>query len=293
MMADIPNAETSPDYKRQARHAGLAAIKPAPGAPHSGSLRQPGNDPVPDSIVAVAVASYHGGFPLRILVVTTSTIAFPNTDASLLLPGPAGALETIVEHPDANTPARAGTAVICHPHPLHEGTMHNKVVTMVGRSLREHGLTTVRFNFRGVGESEGEYDDARGETLDLLAVAEWVVKQRPEDELWLAGFSFGSYIALLGARHLPVKQMISLAPPVGNWDFSAAIAPSCPWLVIQGEDDEVVDPQAVYDWIEAMEEKPTLVRMPETSHFFHRRMMDLRGAVKNGVRANLPALREA
>ncbi len=225
--------------------------------------------------------------------VTQTPIPFPTTDASLLLPGPAGALETIVEYPDAKDAARAGVAVICHPHPLHEGTMHNKVVTMVGRSLRELGLITVRFNFRGVGESEGDYDEARGETLDLLAVAEWVSKQRPADALWLGGFSFGSYVALLGARHLPVKQMISVAPPVGNWDFSAAIAPPCPWLVIQGENDEVVDPEAVFNWIDTMEETPTLVRMPDAGHFFHGRMMDLRGAVKNGIRANLPALREA
>jgi len=224
--------------------------------------------------------------------VKTASPPFPATDASLLLPGPAGVLETIVEHPEADA-ARAGVAVICHPHPLHEGTMHNKVVTMVARSLRELGLATVRFNFRGVGESTGEYDEARGETLDLLAVAEWAGGQRPDLALWLAGFSFGSYVALLGARHLPVKQMILVAPPVGRWDFSAAIAPPCPWLVIQGEDDEVVEPQAVFDWIDAMEEKPTLVRMPEASHFFHRRMMDLRGAVKNGVRANLPALLKA
>ncbi len=214
---------------------------------------------------------------------------FPPSDASLLLPGPAGVLEAIVEHPEAGT-ARNGVAVLCHPHPLHEGTMHNKVVTMLARSLRELGLATLRFNFRGVGESTGSYDDARGETLDLLAVCEWLGKVRPGAELWLGGFSFGSYVALLGARHLPVRQMISIAPPVGRWDFSAAIAPACPWLVIQGEDDEVVDPQAVFDWIEAMPEKPALVRMPETGHYFHRRMMDLRGAVKNGVRATLPPL---
>lgn len=220
---------------------------------------------------------------------STASIPFPTSDASLLLHGPAGVLETVVELPEPQL-ARAGTAVICHPHPLHEGSMHNKVVTMVGRSLRELGLATVRFNFRGVGESQGEYDDTRGETLDLLAVAEWVLQQRAGKDLWLAGFSFGSYVALLGARHLPIRQMISIAPPVGRWDFSAAMAPSCPWLVIQGEDDDVVDPRAVYTWLDTLEEKPSLVRMPDTGHFFHRRMMDLRGAIKNGVRTNLPAL---
>ncbi len=219
--------------------------------------------------------------------VNAALVPFPDTDATLMLPGPAGALETVVEFPEP-ADARRGIAVVCHPHPLHGGTMHNKVVTMIARSLRELGLAVVRFNFRGVGESAGEYDEGRGETLDLLAVAEWARRHRPDDAFWLAGFSFGSYVALLGARHLPVKQMISIAPPVGRWDFSAALAPPCPWLVVQGEDDDVVDPQAVYDWIDAMDDKPALVRMPETGHFFHRRMMDLRGAIKNGVRANLP-----
>ncbi len=218
---------------------------------------------------------------------TTASVPFPETDATVLLPGPVGVLETAVEFPEV-ADARRGIAVVCHPHPLHGGTMHNKVVTMLARSLRELGLIVVRFNFRGVGESAGEYDEGRGETLDLLAAAEWVRRHRPDDAFWLAGFSFGSYVALLGARHLPIKQMISIAPPVGRWDFSAALAPPCPWLVVQGEDDDVVDPQAVYDWIDAMDDKPALVRMPETGHFFHRRMMDLRGAIKNGVRTNLP-----
>ena len=217
----------------------------------------------------------------------SATGAFPEAAATLMLAGPAGELEAIAEVPEPES-ARAGTAILCHPHPLHGGTMHNKVVTMMERSLRELGLRTVRFNFRGTGASAGEYDEGRGETLDLLAVAEWVQKVRPNDQLWLAGFSFGAYVALLAARHLPVKQMVSIAPPAGRWDFTAVLPPDCPWLVVQGEDDDVVEPQAVFDWIEAMPEPPTLVRMPETGHFFHRRLMDLRGAIKNGVRANLP-----
>ncbi len=216
-----------------------------------------------------------------------SEIRFPEASTELILRGPAGDIEVAVDLPQPQD-ERAGTAVICHPHPMQGGTMHNKVVVMVERSLRELGLRTVRFNFRGVGASAGEYDEGRGETLDLLAVAEWVQRVRPNDALWLAGFSFGSYVALLAARHLPVKQMISVAPPVGRWDFSAAIAPPCPWLIVQGEDDDVVEPQKVFDWVDSMGDKPTLVRMPETGHFFHRRLMDLRGAVKNGVRQNLP-----
>lgn len=217
---------------------------------------------------------------------------FPDANATLLLPGPVGALEVAVDFPADDVPLRAGVAVFCHPLPIQGGTMHNKVVTMASRSLCELGITTVRFNFRGVGASEGAFDEGRGETVDLLTVANWAMRQRPGDALWLGGFSFGSYVALRGARDLPVKQMISIAPPVGRWDFSMITRPSCPWLVIQGEQDDVVDPQAVYDYVEAQEEKPTLVRFPETGHFFHRRMMDLRGAIKNGVRANLPPERQ-
>jgi hypothetical protein len=213
--------------------------------------------------------------------------AFPAATTALTLNGPVGALEAAVDLPAAGS-ARAGTAIVCHPHPLHGGSMHNKVVTMVARSVRESGLATVVFNFRGVGASAGEYDDGRGEADDLLAVAAWVQRVRPQDALWLAGFSFGAYVAARAAPQLPVRQMISVAPPVGRWDFASLASPLCPWLVIQGEADEVVDAEAVYAWVAAQPEPPALVRMPETGHFFHRRLMDLRGAIKNGVRTNLP-----
>jgi len=220
----------------------------------------------------------------------TDPSTFPSAATALTLSGPAGALEAAVDVPEA-ADARAGVAIICHPHPQHGGTMHNKVVTVLERSLRESGLATVVFNFRGVGASQGSYDDGRGETEDLIAVAGWAQRTRPGDALWLAGFSFGSYVAARAAPQLPVRQMISVAPPVSRWDFAHLASPLCPWLVVQGEADEVVDPAAVYAWVAAQPEPPTLVRMPETGHFFHRRLMDLRGAVKNGVRNNLPPLR--
>lgn len=213
--------------------------------------------------------------------------AFPTADGTLHLAAPAGRLEVAVDLPEPGQ-ARAGTCVICHPNPPDGGTLHNKVVTMTARAMTELGLAAVRFNFRGVGESEGTFDNGRGETLDLLAVTDWVRKARPDDQLWLAGFSFGSWVALQGARHLPVKQMVSIAPPVGLRDFAGVLPPPCPWLVVMGEADDVVEPQKVYDWIDTLAEKPTLVRMPDAGHFFHRRLIDLRGAIKNGVRRNLP-----
>lgn len=213
--------------------------------------------------------------------------AFPTESGPVLLPGPVGQLELMVDLPEPGQ-ERAGVAIVCHPNPPDGGTLHNKVVTMTARAVSELGLAAVRFNFRGVGQSQGSFDQGRGETLDLLAVAAWLKRVRPDDALWLAGFSFGSWVALQGARQLPVKQMITIAPPVGLREFAGVLPPPCPWLVIQGDADDLVDPQAVYAWIDTLREKPTLVRMPDTGHFFHRRLMDLRGAIKNGVRKNLP-----
>jgi len=218
------------------------------------------------------------------------TPAFPTGSGPITLAGPAGAIEAAVELPKAED-ARRGVAVIGHPHPPDGGTMNNKVVTTIARALAESGIASVRFNFRGVGNSEGEYDAGRGETLDYLAVAQWLQAQRPGDALWLAGFSFGAWVALRAARQLPVQQMIAIAPPVGFRDFIGVLAPPCPWLVVQGEADDVVDPAKVFAWAEGAGNPPTLVRMAEAGHFFHGRLVDLRGAIKNGVRKQLPPLR--
>ena len=166
--------------------------------------------------------------------------------------------------------------------------MRNKVVTIMERSMRELGLRTVRFNFRGAGESEGEHDDSYGETDDLFAVVEWVRCTRPDDSLWLGGFSFGSYVALRAALNLDIGQLISIAPPVDRYTFDGLRHPECPWLVIQGDEDEVVNIDLVRHWVGSLKPPPELVVMREADHFFHRRLMDLRGLLKNGVRDQLP-----
>lgn len=215
--------------------------------------------------------------------------AFPTAHQSLLLDGPAGALEAVVDFPEP-AEARPLVAVVCHPLPTEGGTMHNKVVTMVARALRELGATTVRFNFRGTGGSAGEFDDGRGEREDLRAVVDWVQDARPGDRLWLAGFSFGAYVTLAAAADLLPDAVISIAPPAAGrgWDFAAIPAPDVPWLVVQGDADEIIDPQAVYAWIDGLARKPQLVRMPDTSHFFHRKLVDLRGAIQHETKAWLP-----
>ena len=213
--------------------------------------------------------------------------SFPASKAELRLRGPAGMLEAIADVPLA-TDSVPAVAVICHPHPQHGGSFHNKVVTVLERALRELGLATVRFNYRGVGESDGEFDDGYGETEDLLAVLEWVRRVRPDDELWLGGFSFGSYVALRAAQNLKLKQLISVAPPVGRYEFSEMDRPDCSWMVIQGDEDDVVSADAVREWASKQEPPPNLIVMEQAGHFFHRRLMDVRGLVKNAVRSQLP-----
>ena len=212
---------------------------------------------------------------------------FPSERGEFLLRGPAGMIECATDVPDPDC-ERPATIIICHPHPLHGGTMHNKVITILERSMRELGLRTVRFNFRGVGESEGEHDDGYGETDDLFTVAEWVRRTRPEDSLWLGGFSFGSYITLRAALNLDIGQLISIAPPTDRYAFDCISHPECPWLVIQGDEDDVVNIDSVRAWVDCINPHPDLIVMEKAGHFFHRRLMDLRGLLKNGVRDNLP-----
>jgi len=213
--------------------------------------------------------------------------AFPTSRQEFFLRGPAGKLECVADVPDP-ADERPATIVICHPHTLHGGTMHNKVVTIIERAMRELGLRTIRFNFRGAGYSEGEHDEGYGETDDLFAVTEWVRRTRPKDELWLGGFSFGAYISMRAAENLQLGQLISIAPPVDRYEFSKLQHPQCPWLVIQGDEDEVVALEDVNSWFETLDPPPDYLVMKQAGHFFHRRLMDLRGLLKNGVRPNLP-----
>ena len=216
--------------------------------------------------------------------------AFPAASGSLLLPGLAGPLEVAVDLPEADVPALPLLAVLCHPLTTDGGTLHNKVVTMAARSLRELGATCVRFNFRGAGASAGVFDGGNGELDDLRAVVAWARAAHPGHALWLGGFSFGAYVSLRATAELKPSLLLSIAPPAGRWDFATIPAPAMPWLVVQGEADEIVDPEAVYAWLDALDPPQLqLVRMPDTSHFFHRKLMDLRGAIKQGVRPYLPA----
>lgn len=217
-----------------------------------------------------------------------STPGFPTEGTqALVLAGPSGALETVV---DAVAAPRA-IAIVCHPLSTEGGSLHNKVVTMTARALRECGASTVRFNFRGVGGSAGTFDEGRGEADDLRAVIAWVRAAHPSLPLWLGGFSFGAYVALKVASDLAPALLVSIAPPLErSWDFDALTVPDVPWVVVQGEEDEIVDAADVYAWIDGLPPRawpPRVVRMAGATHFFHGRLVDLRGAVRAEVGALL------
>ena len=169
--------------------------------------------------------------------------------------------------------------------------MHNKVVHILARSFEQLGLCTVRFNFRGVGNSSGRYDQGKGETEDLLAVIDWVQGRLAGAALWLAGFSFGSYVALRAASLREASQLVLVAPPVNLYDFAGPIAKDSSCLVIQGEEDEVVPPRAVQDWVGRLVTPPQLVTVPGATHFFHKRLNDLRAIVVDSLAPRLPELR--
>ena len=212
---------------------------------------------------------------------------FPAEPLRFALAGPAGRIEAAAAPPLADECAAIG--VVCQPHPLHGGTMDNKVVTTVERALRELGLPTVRFNFRGAGASEGAHDHGVGEQDDLAAVVDWARRVKPGAALWLAGFSFGSYVSASAARRLLAAQLISIAPPVGRWDFAKLTLPYCPWLVVMGDADEVVDPAGVYAYLGALAEPPRLIRLPDTGHFFHGKLTELRTLLIDALRDMVPS----
>lgn len=200
---------------------------------------------------------------------------FPATETHFLLPGPVGDLELLTTPTPEKNPKPA-TAIICHPHPLHGGTMNNKVVTTLAKTFQELGLKTVRFNFRGIGKSVGNYADGIGELEDLLTVVKWVKTIFPEDKIWLAGFSFGASISIRAAAQMEVAQLVSIAPAVLHYGLQDLPPITAPWVIVQGDKDEVVPPQEVYAWIETLNPKPKLIRMENAGHFFHGQLLELR-----------------
>ena len=186
--------------------------------------------------------------------------------------GPAGTIECALDGAAEN---RRGIAVIAHPHPLHGGTMDNKVVQTLARAFVQQGWRTVRFNFRGIGSSAGSWDEGRGEIDDMLAVIE---KHRGAGEpLALAGFSFGAYVASHAAQrvgHEQVRHLVLIGPATRNFEV-AQVPPGT--AVIHGEQDDVVPLQATFDW--ARPQSLPVVVVPGVGHFFHGQLPLLKNLV--------------
>lgn len=196
----------------------------------------------------------------------------------LFIEGPEGRLEAILEMP-AGTGEPDAVAVVCHPHPQEQGTMHNKVAHMLSRSFVQLGAPTLRFNFRGVGESEGDFADAVGEVGDALAALDYMNERWPDAKRWLGGFSFGSQVSLSAALERDLDWLVTVAPPIRRIDLDGFHRPECDWLVIQGEADELFDARQVREWLEALDNPPEMEFFPETSHFFHGKLTRLRDTV--------------
>lgn len=211
--------------------------------------------------------------------------------SNVSIDGPAGRLEGVVETPPTTYSDAVG--VVCHPHPLYHGTMNNKVVHTIARAVNLLGRPAVRFNFRGVGASQGAYAEGEGEAQDALAVIEWARYQWPAAELWLAGFSFGGFVALKCASQAAPACLITVAPPIHRFSVADIQGPSCPWLIVQGEEDELVPSDAVADWASGIRPSPQLELMEETDHFFHGRLTRLRDVVQNFLRSRAPACEDS
>ena len=182
----------------------------------------------------------------------------------LLIEGPAGVIETDVNDPGGE---RHGIALIAHPNPLHGGTKDNKVVTTLAKTFFALGYVAVRPNFRGVGASAGSYDEGRGETEDLLAVAAYLKRQYGELPLLLGGFSFGGFVQTRVAKRVRARSLVLVAAAVNR--FPAETVPP-ETLVIHGELDDVVPLAAVLDW--ARPQNLPVVVVPGGEHFFHGRL---------------------
>ena len=212
-------------------------------------------------------------------------MAKPPKSQNLELDGPAGMLEALLEAPQESDPVAC--AVICHPHPLHGGTMQNKVVHTLARGFIRQGFVALRFNFRGVNESDGVFDDGRGELEDVFAAIDYLSNKTPSLPLWIAGFSFGAAMAIHAAAERKSAGLVSIAPAVSRFAKSPSSQPDCPWLILQGDRDELVDVEETIAWVNELEPGPELQILEGAEHFFHGKLVLLRDAVEVFIAKNI------
>lgn len=208
--------------------------------------------------------------------------------SACFIDGPAGRLEALYRPPEAPAPSCGPVAaVVCHPHPAHGGTMHNKVVYRIARGLMEAGLHTLRFNYRGVGLSEGAYDEGHGEQDDIVAAIDWLAERHPGAPLLVAGFSFGARFGLgVGLRHPAVSRLVGVGLAVRLLEGEALIGGSKPVLFVHGDRDEFGPWQDV-EALMAGWNAPTELRVfPECGHFFDAKLAELQAVVRTRALAD-------
>ncbi len=212
----------------------------------------------------------------------------PGQSVSQMLPGASGGIQTAISMP---ADAVRGVCVVCHPHPLYGGAMSNKVVYALATTAQRHGFAALRFNFRGVEGSEGTHDLGRGETDDTVQLAQTLLEQRPGLPLLLAGFSFGSFVALKAAARLKPALLALVAPPFKYFESEPRPAhPGCPWLVLHSTDDEVVEYESTRTGLMRYSPQPELVTLQGAGHFFHGKLREIQTAmsgwlIRNGFQA--------
>jgi len=201
---------------------------------------------------------------------------FVNRDQRFLIEGAIGLLEVMTRAADIDHPKLNNTLVIiCHPHPQHGGTMDNKVVTTVARAARESGIDSVRFNYRGVGESEGTYGEFSGECDDFDSILRWVNNNTQKTHLILVGFSFGSGVVASRVNKIENNlHSVLIAPPIERYAYPPGFI--APVSIIQGSDDEVLDAAGVTRWVESLNCDYDYYYSGKTSHFFHGKLIELR-----------------
>ena len=198
--------------------------------------------------------------------------------------GPAGDLEGLLQ--ERGDHAHDWIALVCHPHPQFGGTMHNKVVHRVASVLHELGAAVLRFNFRGVGRSQGRYDEGAGELEDARASLVWLRERYPYARATLAGFSFGSWVAArLAASEPAIERLILVAPPAATSDFSSLEDCAVPKLVVHGTNDDQAPIAAVELVFPRWAEPKRMIRIEGATHFFDRQLSALADALRAGLAA--------
>jgi uncharacterized protein len=182
------------------------------------------------------------------------------------IPGPSGPLECLLDLPSG---APRAAVVFAHPLPTEGGTMHTKVVFQGAKALARIGCAVLRFNFRGVGRSAGAWDGGVGEREDFVWAVDNMAARFPDLELWAAGFSFGSHIAMtVGAEDSRVSALIGIAPPVDRYDFSSLVRTAKPVFIVHGEEDELIPLPAVRQFYATLNEPKELVIIDRANHLF-------------------------